>query len=130
MGLKAREFGIVTLHRPSNVDDTVQISNIIDVLMGASEKLPLLFPVHPRTRIKIEEAGLLEKVSNSRVKLIDPLGYIQFMNLVFESKLVINVSILVFILAIESFCFASNVLISSYLLLIEIVESETYLLAS
>ena len=84
-------FGLVTLHRPSNVDIPKQLENICNVLIRIGEKRPLIFPLHPRTRKNLEYFGLysiLEKCSG--ISLSDPLNYIPFINLVFHCSFVIT----------------------------------------
>lgn len=90
-GLEAGGYGIVTMHRPSNVDEPNVLKEICGVLSGISETVPLVFPIHPRTRRKIEENHLLSALRNSRkLFLPEPLNYIRFMNLVFNSRFVIT----------------------------------------
>jgi len=91
MGLKPREYGVVTLHRPSNVDQREPLTLLVEQLQLASRDLPLVFAVHPRTRKKLAEFGLWESLAaNSRLKLTEPLGYVQFMNLVYGARLAIT----------------------------------------
>jgi len=91
LGLADTKFGIVTLHRPSNVDSRESLTGLVTVLTHVSEMLPLVFAVHPRTRKKLQEFGLEEKLGNAgSIKLIPPLGYVQFMNLVSHSAAVIT----------------------------------------
>jgi len=91
MGLKPREYGVVTLHRPSNVDHREKLTLLVEQLALAAEKLPLVFAIHPRTRKKLEEFGLLAGLaSNKRIRLTEPLGYVQFMNLVSGARLAIT----------------------------------------
>ena len=89
-GVETGGYGVVTLHRPSNVDEHATLEAILNVLRDV--ELPLLFPVHPRTRAVIENNGLIEKCSlaDSGVQLIDPLGYYEFMNLVVHSRLMLT----------------------------------------
>ena len=90
-GLEAGTYGVVTLHRPSNVDDPVVLKKICCVLHEIAEAMPLIFPIHPRTRRKMEEYGLLSAMEgNKRLLLPEPLNYIRFMNLVFNCRLVIT----------------------------------------
>jgi UDP-N-acetylglucosamine 2-epimerase (non-hydrolysing) len=63
LGLRAREFGVVTLHRPSNVDDAQQLEKMVKVVIDAGARLPVVFPVHPRTRKMLEGAGLLKRLT-------------------------------------------------------------------
>jgi UDP-N-acetylglucosamine 2-epimerase (non-hydrolysing) len=86
-----KSYAVVTLHRPSNVDERASLSLIVDQLLDAARELPMVFPVHPRTRNKLKEFDLLERLSgNSNVCLTEPLGYIEFMNLVTSAKAVIT----------------------------------------
>jgi UDP-N-acetylglucosamine 2-epimerase (non-hydrolysing) len=91
LGLPGKKFGIVTLHRPSNVDSRETLAALVDVLTHVSEFLPLVFAVHPRTRKKLQEFGLEGALgATGRIQLIPPLGYVQFMNLVSSSAAVIT----------------------------------------
>ncbi len=90
-GLREGEYGVVTMHRPANVDNPVLLEQICRVLTEVSETLPLVFPIHPRTRKKMEEQGLLGSLeSGKRVYLPEPVNYIAFMNLVMNCRLVIT----------------------------------------
>ena len=90
-GLKAGEYGVVTLHRPSNVDDPALLKKICGILRDIAETLPLVFPIHPRTRRKMEDYGLTASLAGAKnLHLPDPLNYIRFMNLVFNCRLVIT----------------------------------------
>jgi UDP-N-acetylglucosamine 2-epimerase (non-hydrolysing) len=91
LGLTAGKYGVVTLHRPSNVDDKATLSLLVDELEAVSAAVELVFPVHPRTRGNMEKFGLLERVESiPGIRLIQPLGYVQFMNLVKSSALAIT----------------------------------------
>jgi UDP-N-acetylglucosamine 2-epimerase (non-hydrolysing) len=91
LGLEPRGFGMVTLHRPANVDDPVTLTQIVDELCSVASSLPLVFAIHPRTRKKLGEFGLLSRLeSRPGMILIDPLGYIRFMALVQAARLVIT----------------------------------------
>jgi UDP-N-acetylglucosamine 2-epimerase (non-hydrolysing) len=80
-------YGVVTLHRPSNVDDTDSLRPLMEVLTSASARLPIVFPVHPRTRQRLKSFALLDNVLRAPgMKLIDPLGYTDFMSLVFHCR--------------------------------------------
>jgi UDP-N-acetylglucosamine 2-epimerase (non-hydrolysing) len=90
-GLEAGSYGVVTLHRPSNVDDPAVLKKLCDVLGEIAEKVPLIFPIHPRTRRNMEENHLLPAMESSKKLLLpDPLNYIRFMNLVFNCLFVIT----------------------------------------
>lgn len=90
LGLVDKDYAVLTLHRPSNVDEMEVFSGLLEALISISEKLPIIFPVHPRTRGNIEKFGFAEKVANANIKLIEPLGYLDFMNLYSDAKLVLT----------------------------------------
>ena len=90
LGVVDGEYAVLTLHRPSNVDDKQVFSGILDALLAVAKRLPIIFPVHPRTRAKIEEFGFEERIADSGIRLIDPLGYLDFMRLYSGAKLVLT----------------------------------------
>jgi UDP-N-acetylglucosamine 2-epimerase (non-hydrolysing) len=91
LGLKPGQYCAMTLHRPSNVDDKVTLSGILDALKQVGERLPIVFPIHPRTRDQIKEFGLFENVRNqSSLILTEPLGYLDFLHLYSNSRLVLT----------------------------------------
>ncbi len=91
MGVTGKSYGIVTLHRPSNVDDPGALKIITEALIHLSNKIPLLFPVHPRTRKNLVDQKLMERMEAAEnISLLNPLGYVEFMNLVFSSHLVVT----------------------------------------
>jgi UDP-N-acetylglucosamine 2-epimerase (non-hydrolysing) len=79
-------YALVTLHRPSNVDDNESLKNILQSLVGISESLDVVFPVHPRTRQRIAEFGL----NAEKVHLSEPLPYIEFLALQSRAAVVIT----------------------------------------
>jgi UDP-N-acetylglucosamine 2-epimerase (non-hydrolysing) len=82
LGLERRGYGIVTLHRPSNVDAPEQLARIIAALIAAQERLPLIFPVHPRTAQRLAAGGFDAALRDAGVKLVEPMPYVGFMSLV------------------------------------------------
>lgn len=72
-----RRFGLLTLHRPANVDDPARLRALLQALVGISADLPLVFPLHPRTRSRIAELG----VDLGGLRLVEPLGYLDFLAL-------------------------------------------------
>lgn len=82
-------FGLVTLHRPANVDDRDALAAIMAGLRRVADDLPLLFPVHPRTRNRLTDFGLLPD-DTARLVLTEPLGYVDFMALTAHAALVIT----------------------------------------
>jgi len=90
-GLDKGAYGIVTLHRPANVDKPEKLKQICESLSRISEKIKLVFPVHPRTGKNLEQEALMPMLKNAKnILLLEPLGYIRFMNLVFNCRLVIT----------------------------------------
>lgn len=91
MGLTAGGYGTVTLHRPSNVDDRDVLALLVHQLVEISKALPLVFAVHPRTRKQLIKFELLESLEQAtNIRLSEPLGYIQFMNLVCGARAVVT----------------------------------------
>jgi UDP-N-acetylglucosamine 2-epimerase (non-hydrolysing) len=86
-----KRYGLVTLHRPVNVDRHENLAQILDALITVQEQLPLIFPVHPRTRKMLQAFGLEEKIQQAtNLKLTDPLGYLDFLKLMAHAKLVLT----------------------------------------
>lgn len=97
LGIAARfkvergSFGVVTLHRPSNVDDRTSLTQIVEALREVSWRLPLVFAVHPRTRTRLLDFGLMAGLEmEGGIRLSEPLSYNEFMNLVCDAKLAIT----------------------------------------
>jgi UDP-N-acetylglucosamine 2-epimerase (non-hydrolysing) len=85
--LKQQAYGLVTLHRPSNVDEPEKLKKLFDLLARISKTIPLVLPLHPRTRKNAANIGILPKLEESKHFLIlEPLNYIRFMNLVFNCR--------------------------------------------
>jgi UDP-N-acetylglucosamine 2-epimerase (non-hydrolysing) len=80
-GVEEREYVLVTLHRPSNVDEPGQLGRIIDGLLELAERHPVVFPIHPRTRARLDRTGALERLEAVGVRCIEPLGYLDFLSL-------------------------------------------------
>jgi UDP-N-acetylglucosamine 2-epimerase (non-hydrolysing) len=81
LGLADREYVLVTLHRPSNVDEPGRLSLIADQLSRLSYETPVVFPVHPRTRTRLEELGRMTDLDAAGVYCVEPLGYLDFLSL-------------------------------------------------
>ena len=90
LGVAGRPYGVVTLHRPSNVDDPVQLRRLAACLTEIQQSLPIVFPVHPRTAARLEDAGLDAALEAAGVRLIPPLPYIRFMSLVAAAAAVVT----------------------------------------
>ena len=82
LGLERGGYGVVTLHRPSNVDDPAQLARLVEALTVVQKRLPLIFPLHPRTAGRLADTGLREVLRLAGVKLVEPLPYVRFMSLV------------------------------------------------
>ena len=85
-GLTAGNYALVTLHRPSNVDDAEQFDRLLGTLRIVAERIPTIFAVHPRTRARMES----RLVDPGRIILAPPLGYIDFLRLMSDAKLVLT----------------------------------------
>ena len=90
MGLTDGQYGVVTLHRPANVDDPQNLARVLDVLTNVD--LPLVFPVHPRTLAVMKDNDLHAKcgLNDSQLHLTDPMGYYEFMNLVIHARMMLT----------------------------------------
>jgi len=83
-------FGAVTLHRPSNVDSPDALGEALDILRDVSVRLPLVWPVHPRTLANIERFGFAEMLAATRVTLLPPQGYLEMLGLLAGARLVVT----------------------------------------
>jgi len=80
-GMREREYILVTLHRPSNVDDPARLQAIVSGLVGLSAHSPVIFPIHPRTRARLAEDGGLAQLEDAGVACIEPVPYLEFLSL-------------------------------------------------
>jgi UDP-N-acetylglucosamine 2-epimerase (non-hydrolysing) len=83
-------YALVTLHRPSNVDATDVLERLIGSLRRVSESIPVVFPVHPRTRARIEAAGLTEALRSPHILELAPLGYLEMLGLMAKARIVLT----------------------------------------
>jgi len=91
MNLNGLSYVLVTLHRPSNVDSKENLENLLNAFEEVGKNLEIIFPIHPRTRKMISTFNLESMVkSNSSLKLTDPVGYLDFMNLMQNAKLLLT----------------------------------------
>ena len=88
LNLKSKEYALLTLHRPSNVDNKDNFLKILEAVKEISARIPIIFPVHPRTRKNIKRFKLI--VDCRRIHLIEPLGYLDFLKLMMESRFVMT----------------------------------------
>jgi UDP-N-acetylglucosamine 2-epimerase (non-hydrolysing) len=90
-GLRPGEYGLVTLHRPSNVDAPKALKSICQILIRIAQDIPLIFPVHPRTRKNLQQNSLKSLINDSpNFYITESLNYICFMNLLFNCRLAIT----------------------------------------
>ena len=85
-----RGYGVVTLHRPSNVDQSDTLAPLLSVLREVSERLPLVFALHPRTRANIERFALRDVLASSRIVLLPPQAYLEMLGLLVGATLVLS----------------------------------------
>lgn len=91
LGLKAGNYAVVTLHRPSNVDLPAVLAGLVGALAEIQLRLPVVFPVHPRTRSRLAESGLAARLGSlPDVHLLDPLGYLEFLGLLADAGVVLT----------------------------------------
>ena len=91
LGLEAGRYGVVTLHRPSNVDQPETLCALIDVLIDISLDMKLVFPVHPRTKGRLEKFGLLAKMAAAPgIVEQPPLGYMEFLALTSQARVIVT----------------------------------------
>jgi UDP-N-acetylglucosamine 2-epimerase (non-hydrolysing) len=84
-------FGVLTMHRPSNVDDRMALTRNMNLIEELSAKLPIIFAVHPRTRGKLTEFGLWTRLSSSaRILMVEPLGYLDLLALTMSARMVLT----------------------------------------
>jgi UDP-N-acetylglucosamine 2-epimerase (non-hydrolysing) len=91
LGLEPRRFAVLTLHRPSNVDDPETFTRILDGLEAVLTRLPIIFPLHPRSRKRISEFGLDGRIESlGKLRLCAPMGYLTFLSLMMDARLVLT----------------------------------------
>jgi UDP-N-acetylglucosamine 2-epimerase (non-hydrolysing) len=91
LGLERGSYAILTIHRPANVDDHTTLHLIVEALCRVAARMPLVFPAHPRTRKNLENAGLLGTLErHANIRMLSPTGYIEFLSLVQDARLVMT----------------------------------------
>jgi UDP-N-acetylglucosamine 2-epimerase (non-hydrolysing) len=98
LGITKGHYGIVTLHRPATVDDSIILRGVIEALAEIATQLPLIFPVHPRTRRNLMEIGDLQRLlwfgagrlPSHGICCLEPLGYLDFMALVSNARIALT----------------------------------------
>ncbi|HEY0586055.1 MAG TPA: UDP-N-acetylglucosamine 2-epimerase (non-hydrolyzing) [Pseudoduganella sp.] len=84
------EYAVLTLHRPSNVDDKAVLQGLLETAAKISERTPVIFPVHPRTRATIEKFGLSHLLDRKEVLLLPPMGYLEMLGLMKDARVVLT----------------------------------------
>jgi UDP-N-acetylglucosamine 2-epimerase (non-hydrolysing) len=91
LGLTQAGYALLTIHRPGNVDDSAALQLIVEALCQLAGRIPLIFPAHPRTRKNLESAGLLAALEgHPSIRMCAPIGYIDFLSLVRDARLVVT----------------------------------------
>jgi UDP-N-acetylglucosamine 2-epimerase (non-hydrolysing) len=84
------QYALLTMHRPANVDDPVVLRALLETTRKVSARLPLIFPVHPRTRAMIEKSGLSSLLDDPRILLLPPMGYLEMLGLMKDARMVLT----------------------------------------
>ncbi len=91
LALSKGEYALITLHRPSNVDDKDKLAEFIEIFEYLSKSRKVVFPIHPRTMKNIEATGLIDRIkSNANLHLLEPMGYIDFLKVMSEADFVMT----------------------------------------
>lgn len=90
LDLADKDFAVTTLHRPSNVDEKPVFGGILEALADVSNRIPIVFPAHPRTTSRLSEFGFSSIIEDSNIKIVEPLGYLDFLKAMSNSKLVLT----------------------------------------
>lgn len=90
LGLGPQAYGVVTLHRAENVDDENRLKELVAAITKTAVRLPLVFPIHPRTAARLKAIGLDEQLRQSVVIIVEPMPYITFLSLVYEAAVIIT----------------------------------------
>jgi UDP-N-acetylglucosamine 2-epimerase (non-hydrolysing) len=88
--LPSAGYAVLTLHRPSNVDDRDTLAGLLDAVCRIAARLPVIFPIHPRTRAAAERQGLSARLEQPGIRLLPPLGYLEMLGLIREATLVLT----------------------------------------
>jgi UDP-N-acetylglucosamine 2-epimerase (non-hydrolysing) len=87
LGLQPGEYAVLTLHRPSNVDDPATLAALLEPILELASRIPVVFPVHPRTAAMLDRLGVGERVGLRR---LEPQGYLEFLGLLAAARLVVT----------------------------------------
>lgn len=90
LNLKYQSYGLVTIHRPSNVDNVKDLKEVIEILNYIQRYIKIVFPVHPRTQKNLKKFNLREDLNTLNIILTEPLGYLEFLNLMINAKFILT----------------------------------------
>jgi UDP-N-acetylglucosamine 2-epimerase (non-hydrolysing) len=91
LGLEPQGYAVLTLHRPSNVDQPDTLEKLLDAFEVIQSDMPLVFPAHPRTRVKLAEFGLSRRLeAMPKLRILDPIGYLDFLKMMAEARIVLT----------------------------------------
>jgi UDP-N-acetylglucosamine 2-epimerase (non-hydrolysing) len=91
LAVEPKGYALVTMHRPRNVDDPERLAEVVRILEVVAERYPVVFPVHPRTRKNLADAGLDDRLAAlDGVRLLEPVGYLEFLKLMEHAAAVVT----------------------------------------
>jgi UDP-N-acetylglucosamine 2-epimerase (non-hydrolysing) len=90
LALTRKHFVLITLHRPSNVDERRPLAEIVEFVLELAKRFEVVLPVHPRTRTRLAEFQLMERLSTPRIRVLDPIGYREMLALMDAARLVVT----------------------------------------
>lgn len=90
LGFTPKGYAVLTLHRPSNVDDPAVLDRIMGAILDSTGDLPIVFPAHPRTAAKLKALPRLQGAGAERLRTVEPMGYLEFQSLISEAGLVLT----------------------------------------
>jgi UDP-N-acetylglucosamine 2-epimerase (non-hydrolysing) len=90
LSLTPGNYVCMTLHRPSNVDNPERLRELLEMIIQIAKQIPIVFPCHPRTKKEMMQLGMLDRVSGDRLKVVEPLGYLDFLKLQSSCKFVLT----------------------------------------
>jgi len=90
LGVAGADYAVLTLHRPANVDAPEKLSEIMDAILDATGDLPIVFPAHPRTAEKLTALPRVQAAARGRLKIVEPLGYLEFLSLLTTARIVLT----------------------------------------
>jgi UDP-N-acetylglucosamine 2-epimerase (non-hydrolysing) len=90
LGLEPKKYALLTLHRPDNVDDPRTLARLLEAISAIAQRIPVIFPCHPRTRLNIDKFGFTSYFGDDRIRLAEPAGYLDFLKLESEAAFVLT----------------------------------------